>query len=143
MYYYCTVTVARRSKSANVAFQNGSTVLIWTLSSGECAPLMVGPNDTHSTPGIRSPKIPHSRPAWTAFSSGVVPVVLVMASLHNWTTVALGLGCHPGYACFCCTSAPHPSPILRIVLLTRSKAQPILLRVLHCTTHTLLVAASP
>ena len=43
------------------------------FSSGECTPSSVGPNDTMSMPGYFSPMMPHSSPAWTAFTSGSLP----------------------------------------------------------------------
>ena len=44
-----------------------------TCSSGECAPVIVGPYETASMPGTFSPIMPHSRPAWMAATFGSLP----------------------------------------------------------------------
>lgn len=59
--------------NASRKFQNRSTVSIWIFSSGECTPSRVGPKESMSMPGYFSPMMPHSRPAWMAFTSGFLP----------------------------------------------------------------------
>ena len=54
------------------------TELIDALSSGEWAPLMVGPKLTISIPGLRSPKIPHSRPACIAATLASSPLLSLL-----------------------------------------------------------------
>ena len=55
------------------AFANFGTLATSSFSSGEWTPVIVGPNDTMWMPGYFSPMMPHSRPAWTAFTAGALP----------------------------------------------------------------------
>ena len=77
-------------------FQNFSTESIWIFSSGECTPSSVGPKETISIPGIRSPMIPHSSPAWIAFTSGSLPKSDLYVCFASFRIGDWRLGFHPG-----------------------------------------------
>jgi len=53
--------------------QDRGTVSTKIFSSGECTEVMLGPNEIMSISGYFSPMRPHSRPAWTALTSGSLP----------------------------------------------------------------------
>jgi len=57
-----------RFKISRSRSQNFWVVAISNLSSGEWAPLMVGPKEIISKCGKASRKIPHSNPAWMALT---------------------------------------------------------------------------
>mmetsp|Transcript_1762 Transcript_1762/g.3057 ORF Transcript_1762/g.3057 Transcript_1762/m.3057 type:complete len:315 (-) Transcript_1762:365-1309(-) len=99
---------ARRARTASTRSQKGPTVATATASSGECAPVIVGPSDTMSSPGSFSPRTPHSRPAWMARTSGRRPSSSAAHSRARPSTALSGLGRHPGYAPGWATSLAPP-----------------------------------
>ena len=85
------------SRTAFRKFQHFSTEGMFTLSSGECGLMIVGPHETLSRRGYAPLSIPHSRPAWMAITAGSFPYSSAYTAFIVCSIVEELSGAHPGY----------------------------------------------